>query len=154
MPRDSRDSAFLNIPYPQYTNLYFAFIAGSCAFGLEPRATLQLATGRKAPGSHLRTHDQLTLLGKIATPLSIVVIHLQYGVYCVAIPFVLLYHVVMPQHQPLIGKSPLKVVGWLSWAGRQTIIHQATRDQSQASSKTVAVSEKAPATPVATSTKY
>ena len=48
MPRYSRDSAFLNIPYdPQYTNLYFAFIAGSCAFGLEPRATLQLATGER-----------------------------------------------------------------------------------------------------------
>jgi hypothetical protein len=48
MPRDSRDSSFLNIPYdPQYTNLYFAFIAGSCAFGLEPRATLQLATGER-----------------------------------------------------------------------------------------------------------
>jgi hypothetical protein len=44
----SRDSAFLNIPYDdQYANLYFAFIAGLCAFGLEPRATLEIATGER-----------------------------------------------------------------------------------------------------------
>lgn len=48
MPRYSRDSAFLNIPYDdQYANLYFAFIAGLCAFGLEPRATLEIATGER-----------------------------------------------------------------------------------------------------------
>src|SRR5258707_9976766 len=48
MRRDSRDSAFLNIPYDdQYTNLFFAFIAGLCAYGLEPRATLQIATGER-----------------------------------------------------------------------------------------------------------
>ena len=48
MPRDSRDSVFLNIPYDdQYTNLYFAFIAGLCAFGLDPRATLEIATGER-----------------------------------------------------------------------------------------------------------
>src|SRR5579864_8588751 len=47
MRRDSR-SAFLNIPYDdQYTNLYFAFIAGLCAFGLDPRATLEVATGER-----------------------------------------------------------------------------------------------------------
>jgi hypothetical protein len=48
MPIASRDSAFLNIPYDnQYTNLYFAFIAGLCAFGLDPRATLEIATGER-----------------------------------------------------------------------------------------------------------
>jgi hypothetical protein len=46
MRRDSRGSAFLNIPYDhQYTNLYFALIAGLWAFGLDPRATLEVATG-------------------------------------------------------------------------------------------------------------
>ncbi len=46
--RDSRDSAFLNIPYDnQYASLYFAFIAGLCAFGLQPRATLEIATGER-----------------------------------------------------------------------------------------------------------
>ena len=44
----SRDSVFLNIPYDdRYTNLYFAFIAGLCAFGLEPRATLEVANGER-----------------------------------------------------------------------------------------------------------
>jgi hypothetical protein len=48
MRGDSRDSAFLNIPYDdQYSNLYFAFIAGLCAFGLEPRATLEIASGER-----------------------------------------------------------------------------------------------------------
>jgi len=48
MRRYSRDSAFLNIPYDdRYANLYFAFIAGLCAFGLEPRATLEIATGER-----------------------------------------------------------------------------------------------------------
>jgi hypothetical protein len=48
MRRDSRESAFLNIPYDdQYANLYLAFIAGLCAFGLEPRATLEIATGER-----------------------------------------------------------------------------------------------------------
>lgn len=48
MRRHSRHSAFLNIPYDdQYTNLYFAFIAGLCAFGLRPRATLEIATGER-----------------------------------------------------------------------------------------------------------
>src|SRR2546425_4716688 len=48
MRSGSRDSAFLNIPYDdQYTNLYFAFIAGLCAFGLDPRATLEIATGER-----------------------------------------------------------------------------------------------------------
>src|SRR5947209_7275123 len=48
MRGDSRDSAFLNIPYDdRYSNLYFAFIAGLCAFGLEPRATLEIASGER-----------------------------------------------------------------------------------------------------------
>ena len=47
MPRDSRESAFLNIPYDKrYEKLYLAFIAGLCAFGLKPRATLEVATGQ------------------------------------------------------------------------------------------------------------
>jgi hypothetical protein len=48
MARASRDSAFLNIPYDaQYSKLYFAFIVGLCAYGLEPRATLEVATGER-----------------------------------------------------------------------------------------------------------
>ena len=49
--RFGRQRAFLNIPYDdQYTNLYFAFIAGLCAFGLRPRATLEVATGERRLG--------------------------------------------------------------------------------------------------------
>jgi hypothetical protein len=48
MRREARDRAFLNIPYDdQYGNLYLAFIAGLCAFGLEPRAALEIATGER-----------------------------------------------------------------------------------------------------------
>jgi len=48
MPRDSSESAFLNIPYDdRYKNLYLAFIAGLCAFGLEPRAALEIANGER-----------------------------------------------------------------------------------------------------------
>src|SRR5208283_4239741 len=48
MRRDSREGAFLNIPYDdRYANLYLAFIAGLCAFGLKPRATLEIATGQR-----------------------------------------------------------------------------------------------------------
>jgi hypothetical protein len=48
MRGDSRDSAFLNIPYDnQYSNLYLAFTGGLCAFGLEPRATLEIASGER-----------------------------------------------------------------------------------------------------------
>jgi hypothetical protein len=48
MRRYSRDSAFLNIPYDdRYAKLYLAFIAGLCAFGLEPRATLEISTGER-----------------------------------------------------------------------------------------------------------
>ena len=42
------DSAFLNIPYDdQYKKLYLAFIAGLCAFGLDPRATLEIPGGER-----------------------------------------------------------------------------------------------------------
>src|ERR1700733_12620184 len=43
MPGAQRDSAFLNIPYdPGYENHFLAYIAGVAAFGLDPRATLEL----------------------------------------------------------------------------------------------------------------
>jgi hypothetical protein len=66
MPRGSRDSAFLNIPYDkQYGKLYLAFIAGLCAFGLQPRATLEIASGERRfdrifelmTGCHYSFHD-------------------------------------------------------------------------------------------------
>jgi len=48
MRNDSRESAFLNIPYDdQFTNLYLAYISGLCSFGLTPRATLEIATGER-----------------------------------------------------------------------------------------------------------
>jgi hypothetical protein len=48
MRRFPRESVFLNIPYDEpYSNLYFAFIVGLCAFGLQPRATLETATGER-----------------------------------------------------------------------------------------------------------
>jgi hypothetical protein len=48
MRRYFGDSAFLNIPHDdQYTKLYLAFIAGLCAFGLNPRATLEIANGER-----------------------------------------------------------------------------------------------------------
>jgi len=48
MPRYSEDSAFLNIPYDrQYENLYLSFIAGLCAFGLIPRATVEIPGGER-----------------------------------------------------------------------------------------------------------
>jgi len=46
--RRSRNTAFLNIPYdPKYRNLYLAFIAGLCGFGLIPRATLEIPGGER-----------------------------------------------------------------------------------------------------------
>lgn len=43
-PRVDPKSAFLNIPYDAgYQDLYLAFIAGTSAFDLKPRATLELA---------------------------------------------------------------------------------------------------------------
>lgn len=42
MPYSPR-SAFLNVPYdPRYERLFLAFVAGLCAFGLRPQATLEI----------------------------------------------------------------------------------------------------------------
>lgn len=47
--RRRRPTAFLNVPYDRrYENLYLAFIAGLCGFGLIPRATIEI------PGSERR----------------------------------------------------------------------------------------------------
>jgi hypothetical protein len=46
MPVAQRDSAFLNIPYdPAYEQHFLAYIAGIAAFGITPRATLELTGG-------------------------------------------------------------------------------------------------------------
>ncbi len=46
MPVVQRDSAFLNIPYDRaYEERFLAYIAGLTAFGLYPRATLELTSG-------------------------------------------------------------------------------------------------------------
>jgi hypothetical protein len=50
MPRPAieKTSAFLNIPYDkQFENLYLAYIAGLTAFGLVPRATLEIPGGTR-----------------------------------------------------------------------------------------------------------
>src|SRR5258706_11086444 len=48
MPRDTRKTEFLIIPYDErYENLYFALIAGLCAFGVKPRATLEISHGER-----------------------------------------------------------------------------------------------------------
>ena len=46
--RRERYSVFLNIPYDSaFENLYLAYIAGLSAFGLIPRATLEIPTSRR-----------------------------------------------------------------------------------------------------------
>jgi hypothetical protein len=46
--RAQRESAFLNIPYDEhYESLYLGFIAGLCAFGLRPRATIEIPGARR-----------------------------------------------------------------------------------------------------------
>jgi hypothetical protein len=46
--RVRQESAFLNIPYDQrYESLYLAFIAGLCAFGLTPRATIEIPSTKR-----------------------------------------------------------------------------------------------------------
>src|SRR5262245_61939416 len=53
----SRNTAFLNIPYDaRYRNLYLAFIAGLCGFGLIPRVTLEI------PGGERRLNRIVTLI--------------------------------------------------------------------------------------------
>jgi len=55
---DTRDNAFLNVPYDRrYERLYLAFIAGLSAFGLFPRATIELT------GSQRRLDRIIRLLG-------------------------------------------------------------------------------------------
>ena len=48
--------AFLNIPYDEaFQNLYLAYIAGITAFGLVPKATLEVATERMLMTKHQKT---------------------------------------------------------------------------------------------------
>jgi hypothetical protein len=48
MPDAQRDGVFLNIPYdPTYEEHFLAYIAGVAAFGLTPRATLELTGGER-----------------------------------------------------------------------------------------------------------
>ncbi|HVO99875.1 MAG TPA: hypothetical protein VMT15_17505 [Bryobacteraceae bacterium] len=48
MRRANPDSAFLNIPYDRsYEELFLAYIAGLAAFGIQPRATLELTAGAR-----------------------------------------------------------------------------------------------------------
>jgi|SRR5208282_558141 len=48
MRKRAQESAFLNIPYDRrYETLYLAFIAGLCAFGLTPRATIEIPGGKR-----------------------------------------------------------------------------------------------------------
>ncbi len=48
MPGPQRDSVFLNIPYDRaYGERFLAYIAGLTAFGLFPRATLELTSGER-----------------------------------------------------------------------------------------------------------
>lgn len=43
-----RNTVFLNIPYDKrHENLYLAYIAGLCGFGLIPRATLEIPSGER-----------------------------------------------------------------------------------------------------------
>jgi len=45
---ETRDKAFLNVPYDRrYERLYLAFIGGLSAFGLAPRATIELAGSQR-----------------------------------------------------------------------------------------------------------
>jgi hypothetical protein len=47
-PRGRERSVFLNIPYdPGFQKLYLAYIAGVSAFGLVPRATLEIPTSER-----------------------------------------------------------------------------------------------------------
>lgn len=46
MSPGQRDSVFLNLPYdPSYQDHFVAYVAGVAAFGLDPRATLELTGG-------------------------------------------------------------------------------------------------------------
>lgn len=55
--RAGQESAFLNIPYDhRYESLYLAFMAGLCAFGLRPRATIEI------PGANRRLDRIIELI--------------------------------------------------------------------------------------------
>jgi hypothetical protein len=44
----NKRAAFLNVPYDsKFENLYLAFIAGLCGFGLIPHATLEIAGSQR-----------------------------------------------------------------------------------------------------------
>jgi hypothetical protein len=46
--RVAQRTAFLNVPYDtEFENLYLAFIAGLCGFGLRPRATVEIVGSRR-----------------------------------------------------------------------------------------------------------
>jgi hypothetical protein len=46
--RTPQSDAFLNVPYDaRYEDLYLAFLAGLCGFGLTPRATLEIPGGER-----------------------------------------------------------------------------------------------------------
>jgi hypothetical protein len=46
--RAEQESAFLNIPYDhRYESIYLAFVAGLCAFGLRPRATIEIPGAKR-----------------------------------------------------------------------------------------------------------
>lgn len=56
-----RYSVFLNIPYDKgFTNLYLAYIAGISAFGLVPRATLEIPTSQRRLDRIVRLINQCT----------------------------------------------------------------------------------------------
>jgi hypothetical protein len=47
-PQKPADKVFLNIPYDEkFKRLFLAFIAGISAFGMVPRATLEIPTSRR-----------------------------------------------------------------------------------------------------------
>jgi hypothetical protein len=47
-PRVKEEDVFLNIPYDaRFENLLLAYIAGICAFGFTPRATLEIPFGQR-----------------------------------------------------------------------------------------------------------
>lgn len=55
--RRSQNTVFINVPYDQkYEDLYLAYIAGLCSFGLIPRATVEI------PGSHRRLDRIIQLI--------------------------------------------------------------------------------------------
>src|SRR5579863_1030465 len=48
MARQLANTAFINVPYDEnYQDLYLALIAGLTAFGLDPRATLEIPGGAR-----------------------------------------------------------------------------------------------------------